>query len=319
MGELWRRLAYLFRRGQFDRDLDEEMRAHLEMKSEREGGDAARRQFGNVTLLKEVSREMWGWSSLEKLAQDVRYGVRLLMRSPGFTAVAILALAVGIGANTAIFSVVNAVLLRPLPYKDSDRLVAVWRYNVQRRQLNTVPPADYRDWKDQSRVFEDLAYSWDEQYTLAGSGAPESLFGYAFSSNFFSVLGASPLLGRTFLPEEGQPGRERVAVLSFRLWRSRFGADPKILGRPITLNGSDHTVIGVMPPEFGHPSQSMELWTPLSLRPGEFENRKLSYLRVVGRLKPVVTPQQAQQEMNALASRLAALYPTTNEIGRAHV
>ncbi|MBI3664922.1 MAG: ABC transporter permease [Acidobacteria bacterium] len=246
------------------------------------------------------------------MLQDLHYGLRTLLKTPGFTAVAVLTLALGIGANTAIFSVVNAVLLRPLPYKDPSRVVMLWEYDLARKQTDIVSPANYADWKEQNRVFEDIAYSWDEQYTLTGSGAPESLIGYAFSSNFFSVLGAKPLLGRTFLPEDGQPGKDHVVVLNFRLWQRRFGADQRILGNSITLNGNDYVVIGVMPPGFGHPSASTDLWTPISRLQSGVDDRENHYLRLAARIKPGITLQQAQHEMEALASRLAALYPKTN-------
>jgi len=244
--------------------------------------------------------------------QDLRYGFRMLLRKPSFTAVAALALALGIGANTAIFSVVNAVLLEPLPYRDADRLVMVWGNNLPKgATIDLVSPGDLAEWKAQNHVFEDLAGSRDASYSLTGMGEPESIFGYRFAANFFHVLGVNALLGRTFLPEEDRPGSDKVVVLSHRLWQRRFGGDPGVIGKSITLSGAPYTVIGIMPPGFSHP-RGAELWTPLALDPSLMNNRQRRFLRVAARLKPGVTREQAQKEMDGIAARIAAQYPETN-------
>ncbi|HEV2492434.1 MAG TPA: ABC transporter permease [Terriglobia bacterium] len=247
------------------------------------------------------------------LIQDLRYGLRILARNPGFTAVAVVTLALGIGANTAIFSVVNTVLLRPLPYKDADRLVMVWSYN-RRRGFNTdqVSPLDFADWRAQNHVFETIAASTDITYTLTGAGEPSLIIAYSFSADYFRTLGVMPLVGRTFVPEEEQPGKNHVAVLSYPFWQSRFGANRSIIGRTITLDGAPYTVIGVMPPGFQYPPVT-ELWTPLTVIPEAANDRAFRYLRVIGRLKPGVTRSQAETEMNTIAHRLALEYPKTNQ------
>ena len=315
---MWRRLLFLIRRDENARDLSEEISQHLESKAQKlmDGGVApeearyrARREFGNVQQLKESSRELWMWRPLEELAQDLRYAFRMLRANPGFTAVAAMSLALGIGANTAIFSLVNAVLLRPLPYRDADRLAAVWEWNIRERHINTVTAANYADWKARNHVFEDLGYSWDESYTFTGAANPEAVAGYTFSCNIFPMLGARPLLGRTFLPEECQPGKDHVVVLSYPLWQRRFGADRDIVGRSIQLNHQPYTVVGVMPAEFAHPSSWTALWTPLALPPDFFSDRKIHALRVFGRLKTGVSLGRAQAEMDAIATQLAREYP----------
>jgi predicted permease len=319
--ELWRRILSLFCRRRMTEDLEEEMRLHIELRAQKlseQGLDAqhavyaAKRRFGNRTILQEVSREMWGWTSLEQLIRDVRYGLRQFRRSLGFTTIVIVTLALGIGGNTAIFSLLHAVLLRSLPYRDPDRIVTVWERNLDRQQNDKLTGGDYSEWKARNHVFSDLAYCWDAQYTLTGIGAPKSLVGYQFSTNFFSLLGAPPLLGRTFLPEDGQPGRDHVVVLSYRLWLSAFGAAPDVIGRPIRLDGTIYTVIGVMPRAFGHPSPNVDVWTPLSM-PADFaQDRKLHVLQVIGRLKPGVSLTRAQKEMEVLAAQSAREYPETN-------
>jgi predicted permease len=309
MSELWRKLVWLFRRRRHERELDEEMRFHLELRAAEYSEHAARRRFGNTTLWKETSREMWGWTWLERILQDLRFGLRMMRRSPALTAAAVLALAIGIGANTAIFSVVNAVLLRPLAYRDAERLVMVWEWRLRSQEINTVSAANFADWKSRNHVFEDLAYSWDQAYTITGTGDPETVSGYQLSANFLPLLGTPPLLGRTFVPEEGQPGKDRVVVLGFQLWRSKLGADPAILGRVIRLDGQDYTVVGVMPPRFTHPGWS-QLWTPLALR--DFSERKLHGLRVAARLRAGVTLERAQAEMDAIARQLESEHPETN-------
>ena len=315
------RVRGMFGRSRRDGDLDEEVRAHLAMLAEehlRRGLSreqalaAARRDFGGVEVNKEAYRDVRGFPWVEALGRDLRHTVRQFARSPGFLLTVVLILGLGIGANTAIFSVVHAALLRALPYRNADRLVSVWEYNLQQRHINTVSGANLADWQAQGPVFDDLAYSWDEQYTLTGGGPPESLFAYQLSSNFFDVLGASALSGRTFLPDQGQPGRDHVAVLSYRLWQRRFAGDPKVLNRPITLNGQAYTVVGIMPPGFAHPSAITDLWTPLALGPEAWSDRRNHMLRVVGRLRPGVGVSQAQVRMSSLAARLAALYPQTN-------
>ena len=317
MSKLWRRLLFLIRRSQFEHDLEDEMRMHLEMKAEAGGGTegaryAARRQFGNALLLRETSREMWGWVRIETLLQDLRYGARMLRKNPGFTIAAALTRALGIGASTAIFSVVNAVLLRPLPYHDPDRLVALWEWNIQEQHINTVAAANFADWKARNHVIEDMAYSWDEGYTFTGTANPEAVAGYTFSCNLFPMLGAKPLLGRTFLAEECQAGKDHVVVLSQALWQRRFGANRGIIGRSIQLNHEPYTVVGIMPPEFAHPSSRTVLWTPLSVPPDFFADRKIHTLRVVGRLKRGVSVERAQREMDAVASQLAREHPETD-------
>lgn len=243
---------------------------------------------------------------------DLRYAFRILSKQPGVTVVALLALALGIGANAAIFSVVKVVLLAPLPYRDAERLVMVWETSTSKDyEIAPVSPADFVDWKAQNRVFESMAGSRDATYSLTGIGEPESIPAYRFSAEFFGVTGVKPLLGRTFLPEEDHRGADRVVVLSHRLWVRRFGADPGVLSSTITLNGGPYIVIGVMPPEFRHP-QHAEMWTPLALDPRLLENRRLKLLRIMARLRPGVSLEQAQAEMELIVERLAEQYPDTN-------
>jgi predicted permease len=252
---------------------------------------------------------------MRTLWQDLRYGARMLMKNPGFTLIAVLTLALGVGANTAIFSVVNRVLLFRLPYKDAGRLVMVWGANPQQgADIDLVSPADLADWRTQNTAFEDLAATNDAPYNLTGMGEPESLIGYSLAANFFQVTGAQPALGRAFTPEEDRAGAPGVVILSHRLWQRRFGADPNAVGRSVTLNGAPYTIIGVMPAGFRHPQQA-ELWTPLrlnSLSANQANDRGFRFLRVVGRLKPGVTTEQAQREMSRVALRLAEQHPDTN-------
>ncbi|HEV3471346.1 MAG TPA: ABC transporter permease [Pyrinomonadaceae bacterium] len=245
--------------------------------------------------------------------QDLRYGVRTLLKNPGFTAVAVVALALGIGANTAIFSVVNAVLLRPLPYRDPDRLVMVWEDNTKGGYpRNTPAAANFLDWREQSRVFEGMAAIANQSFALTGAGEPERIDGRRVSASLFPLLGVEPLLGRVFLPEEDQPGAGRAVILSHGLWQRRFGSDPNITGKALTLNGESHTVVGVMPAHFRFPAREDELWVPIAFTNEQAANRGTHYLQVVARLRPGVTVEQAQAEMSAIAARLQEQYPSQN-------
>src|SRR5262245_56941755 len=245
---------------------------------------------------------------------NLRYALRQLVKTPGFTVAAVVTLALGIGASTAIFSVLHAVLLRALPYRQAERLVAVWQMNLERQARDKATCADYADWKARNHVFEDIAYSMDEPYTLTDrTGAPQSVIGFQFSTNLFALLGAQPLLGRTLLPEEGEPGKDHVIVLSHRLWERRFASDRSVVGRSVNLNGEPYTIVGVMPPEFAHPGTFVDLWTPLALASNWFENRKLHILHIVARLRDGVGLSRAQKEMETLAGELARQYPDTNK------
>jgi predicted permease len=247
------------------------------------------------------------------LWQDLRYGVRMLLKTPGFTAVAVVALALGIGANSAIFSVVNTVLLQPLPYKDPDRLVMVWEDDTKGGYPRDTPAAaNYIDWRDQNQVFEGMAALADQSFNLTGVGEPERLEGRRVSAGLFPLMGVEPQLGRAFLPEEDQPGANKVVVLSHGLWQRRFGSDPGIAGKTLTLNGEGHTVVGVMPPQFQFPRREVELWVPVAFTPQEAANRGRHYLQVVARMKPGVTLEQAQADMTTVAARLQQQYPDQN-------
>jgi putative ABC transport system permease protein len=247
---------------------------------------------------------------------DVRYGVRMLFKSPGFTLIAVFALALGIGANSAIFSVVNAMLLRPLPFPDPDRLVVIWETNpnlsANLRLRNEASPANFKDWIAQTTSFENIAaFRWDD-YNLTGGDNPEQLLGHPVTVNMFDTLKTRPLLGRTFLPDEGQPSASRVVVLSYKLWQRRFGADSGIVNQNITLNGESYTVVGVMPPEFAFPAAASELWVPMRFEGQLFESRQAHFLYTRARLKPGVTLAQAQAELDTIAARLRQQYPETN-------
>lgn len=251
--------------------------------------------------------------------KDLKYGIRMLIKNPAFTAVAVIALALGIGANTAIFSVVHAVLLKQLPYQEPERLTIVWeanRINGNNRN-NVVSPGNLLNWKDQNTVFSDMAGFIGFTGNLTGVDNPVELSGQAVTANFFSTIGAKPLLGRTFLPEEEQDGKSDVYVLSYGLWQGRFGGDKNIIGKTINVNSGSRTVIGVMPPEFDWQmnefafiNRAPEFWTPIELPTDRTPRGR--YLSVVARLKPGVTNEQAQAEMNTIASRLEQTYPESD-------
>src|SRR5215475_13849869 len=246
---------------------------------------------------------------MEIFWQDLRYGLRMLSKNPGFTAIAIITLGLGIGANTAIFSVVNAILLRPLPYADAERIVWLWDTIPQ---LPTAPTSlpEFLDWKEQNRSFEKLAaFQSGNMFLDTGEGMRDTPVGLV-TPETFALFRASPILGRGFTAEETLPGRSRVVVLGHAMWQSRFGADPNALGRTVELNGAAYTVIGVMPAGFSFPNQA-ELWLPLPINPSRLD-RGPHYLSVVGRLKPGVTQAEAQAEMSAIAGRLSKQYPERN-------
>jgi predicted permease len=311
----------LIGRQQLERDLSDELRFHFEQQVEKgiksglsreEAERQARLAFGETDEAKEECREARGVAFIETVIQDLRYALRQLRRNPSFTVVALVALALGIGANTAIFSVVNEVLLQRLPYPAASRLVLVWStFPQQGIEISPVTPADFRDWESQGRVFEQMAGSTDQLYTLTGMGEPQQIIGYSYSARFFEVLGSKPFLGRTFLASEDQPGHDHVVVLSYQLWQRLFGGAQNVLGKSITLSGAPYIVIGVMPPGFGWP-QNTELWTPLALAPSLWTNRQASFLRVMARLKAGVTLRQAQQQMEAIVQGLDRRYPETN-------
>ena len=250
---------------------------------------------------------------MTRLTQDVRYALRQFRKSPGFISVAVVTLALGIGANTAIFSVINTVLLRPLPYRDPGGLVKLWGTNPQKGvDLDAISPGDFQDLRSQSRSFKEMGSSTDQVYNLTNAGDPESLLGYQLSANFFSLLGAEPILGRTFVAGEDTPGHDHVVVLSYRLWQRRFGGSQEVLGKTVTLNGEPYSVIGVMPREFYYPVLDNEVWTPFVIPSTALTDRSQRFLRVLARLKTSVTLQQAQAEADTIAARIAALHPDTN-------
>ena len=249
---------------------------------------------------------------MDSLIRDIRYAVRGLVRRPGFTCVAVITLALGIGANTAIFSVVNGVLLRPLPYSDSDRLVALRGSGPQQPDAQ-IAPGDFLEWQRQNTVFSDLAAYRTVSYNLTGDGDPERLLAGRVSFGLFRMLGVRPMLGREFLEEEDHPGNENVVVISEGLWQRRFGADSNVIGKTLNLNAENFTVVGVMPAEFRLPDQrDRELWTPIAFKDTEQSLHQAHYIEAIAKLKPGVTLGQAQLEMSAIAGRLAQQFPDAN-------
>src|SRR5215213_6056184 len=253
------------------------------------------------------------------LRQDIIYGIRMLAKSPGTTLVAVIALALGIGANTAIFSVVNALLLNSLPFKDPDRLVMVWEQNTARgRDQNVISPANFLDWQDQSGAFEDMAAYFDFNVNLTGEGEPEEITGQLTSPGFFSILGVEPIKGRLFTPEDAQREGDHVIVIGYGLWQRRFGGDPDIVGKKVTISQTPSTIIGVLPPDFkwfikkgsltGKPP---EYYEPLNLN-AEYRTRRGRFASAIARVKPGVTLGQAQAEMATIASRLEQQYSSFN-------
>jgi putative ABC transport system permease protein len=253
---------------------------------------------------------------METLWQDLRFGFRMLVKRPAITLVAIIALALGIGANTAIFSIVNAIIFRPLPFKNPDRILTVWENHQLRDgpEREWTSPPTFQDWKEQNQVFENIAAFGGIAPTLTGQDEPVQLNGLAVSYNMFSVLGVEPFLGRTFTPEEDKNGGEPVAILAHGLWQRRFGADPSLVGKPITLNGNSVTVIGIMPAGFRFPGFSnTEIWSLIQPTFRDSCGRGCYTIRVLARLKPDVTMERAQAEMNTIAARLEQQYPDVNK------
>jgi len=325
-------LRQLFSRRRLYNDLSDEIRAHLEEKieelvasgmSRQEATSAARREFGNVTMAEERSREVWRWPSIEDSLMDIRFALRMLHNNPGFAAVAVLTLALGIGANTALFSVIDAVLLRPLPFRDPGRLVAVHCVDLRdATHGGEISYPAFLDWRSGSHSFEAMSVWNDSSFTYTGGDKPESVPGAVVSANLFSMLGVSPALGRGFIREEDQPGSEQLPViLSYEFWQSHFGGDPNVLGRGLTLDNQKYSVVGVMPAGFQFPVQPdrVELWTTI-VRDLQGKNsmagqRGVSYLQVIARLTPGIEIPQAQSDVLLIQEQLNRQYPENRPRG----
>ena len=319
----WIRL-WLSRR-QEEGDLREELRAHLaiEVQQRMDAGDSpeeaargAQRAFGNTARIQEDVRESWGWAGAQRFGEDVRIGLRMLRKTPLWTAVICTTLALGVGLSTAIFSIVYCVLLQPLPYPNPDRLVALWPSAPKSGYARfNVSAALWLDWRKNSALLEDIALTRPiANFNLTGDGEPERLQGARTSANLPAVLQVRPLLGRTFTEEE-QNGDARVAALSYAFWQRRFGGDPAICGRRTLLNGEPFEVIGVMPSEYRYPSADFELWTPLYIPPDEIRHGMNNQYIAAGRLKIGVSLEQAQVEFSAMMRRLAEEYPDKYRAG----
>ena len=310
------------------KEVDDEIAFHLRMRedalrrqgmSEEEASLRARQRFGDADAIRqqcseideERVRAVRRTEFVDELKQDLRYAVRMLARRKGFTAVIILTLAIGIGATAAMFAAVHGVLLRPLPYHDVDRVITVWQYDRKEAAQKDVAPANFLDWKERVRSFEHFAGAEPYGQKWSGPRGPESLFTWMVTEEFFSVLRVRPLLGRAFLPDDFQPGRERVVVVSYEFWRNSLSADSAVVGRPIQLDDQAWTLVGVMPRGVVFP-EGQELWAPKIFTEEERQRRGSMYYTVIGRLRPDVSLDAATAELETISAQLAREHPRTN-------
>jgi len=316
-------LGRLFSRRKQEEELEKELRFHLDqhtadLMAQGLDPEEARRQarlaLGGPEQVKEQCRDARGTRWLEDLLQDLRYGARMLMKNPGFALVALITLAAGIAANTTIFSIVDALILRPFNFPNQERLVMVWERGENDGGFDhgSVAPGNFNDWREQSQSFERLVAIVGRPFDLTGAYQPERFSGYGVSAGFFEAFGVKAALGRTFLPGEDEPGRDQVVVLKHSLWERRFGSDPNIVGRTLTLNAKTFTVIGVMPPDFNFPFYGGEMWSPLAFDDKTKQERLSHYMRAMGLLKPGVGIAQANADLDAISRRAERLFPDTN-------
>ncbi len=310
-------------------DIDREMRLHLEIDvdaniragmSPAEAREKAMRSFGNLNRAVDAAYDVKGGGVFETIVQDIRYGARMLAKHKAFTSIAVITLALGIGANTAIFSVVNELLLQPLPYRDAERITTVWEVTPEGRHQNTTSRTNFRAWRDQNTSFQNIAAFTDQRLNLTDAGEPEELSVQLATPELFKILGVEPLLGRTFLADDDKADQPPVAVLSYGLWQRRFGGLASVIGQPITLNSETFTIIGVMPPNFqfhikqrsgtGRPA---ELWSILPMPAGGTANQRGRFLGTVARLKDGVTVDQAAAELRTIHARLSDEAPQFNK------
>jgi putative ABC transport system permease protein len=308
------RLRGLLRRDSVLHDIDEELRIHVEMETERniergmrpdEARAAALKSFGNRGRINDLSYQVRGGGWMEDVWQDLRYGARTLRKNPGFTLIAFVTLSLGIGANTAIFTVVNAALLRGLPYREPERLVHLFETTPQKAYAQReFSYPDYQDYQ-RGQAFDGLAAYTGGGGILTGRGEPQRVFAPAVSANFFSVLGVEPLLGRTFREGEDKPGAERVAVLTYGMWRRMFGGDTGVIGQTLTISGAQYTVVGVAPASFQFALRQADLWLPYQPTPNQLSRRFMHGTNLIGRLRAGVSLEQAHAETNPITQRIA--------------
>jgi predicted permease len=296
----WRRVVFRWRRAQLDHELAEELKFHLALKQQA-AGELTHIQMGNMTIAAEECRDMWSFLRLEKLLQDIRYAARMFRRTPGFTAIAVLSLAVGIGGNAAMFTLVNTLLVRPLPYRAPDRLVRI---------TGIFPHAAVPFFRQRTRTMDVAAVGPGSEYNLTGQGEAIRIVGSTTSANALSVLGASVAAGRTFEPGEDSPGRDAVVILSNSLWRTTFGGDPSVIGRVIALNGMHRQIVGIMPANFSYPSAQVQAWVPMRFDPSNFlEYWAGQFVPLVGRLRTRATVAEAQREIQPLIADFRKTFP----------
>jgi predicted permease len=327
----------LFDREQRDSDLDDEISSHLNLaakdriqngQSLRDAQNSALKDFGNVGLVKETTREVWSGASLETFLQDVRYGARMLAKSPGFALIAILTLALGIGANTAIFSVVNGVLLSALPFPHPEQIVSMFT-EMPNFKNGSISYPNFEDWRKMNRSFSTIAAYRSTGFNLSGNGEPERVHGEMISAGFFEILGVNPMLGRTFSEDEDRIGANPTVMITEGLWKRKYGSDPNIIGQRMILNGTGRSIIGVVPSSFhlhiqnfqrGGPAN--EVYVPVGEwnEPAFHNNRAAGWgLDGIGRLKPDVTFEQAQGDMARVSRDLSAAYPDVNGNKKAYL
>jgi putative ABC transport system permease protein len=315
----WKRF---FHRESWDEERARELQTYLQIETDdniargmspEEARYAARRKLGNPTTIREEIYRMNTIGALETVWHDAKYAARSLRKSPGFAFFAIAVLALGIAASTAIFSIADAVLLRPLPYRDASQLMTVWEdASSYGFPADTPAPGNFSDWKARNHVFEDMAAVAGRSFNLTDDGNPELIEGQRVSSNLFSVLGVSPVLGRDLRPDDNIPGAANVAILGHGVWVRRFGGEPGIIGQGIRLNGEMYTVVGVMPGTFLYPDRRTEIWVPWQLTKEELADHGSHFLEVVARLKPGVSPHQANAELATIAKQIEREHPADN-------
>jgi predicted permease len=329
----WLRLKALLNREQFDRDLDDELQFHLAKREEKlttagvgveDAHFASRRQFGNSTSLREATRQMWVFTWLEDFWHDLRFGARMLRKNPGFTALGVLTLALGIGATTTIFSVIDGLILRKPPVPDPNYLVIVSSTKLAgASDGNRVPVSapDYLDWREQADDFTAMAAGHFSNFTISGGSTPQFVSGARVSADFFQILGVQPIWGRLILPGDDQPGKDHVVVLSEGLWKGTFGADRQVLDRAIKINGNSYTIAGVMPDGVLPWDFEAQIWMPLVFSRDELgpERRSFRFLQVFARLKPGAGVSKAAAQMKTVAQRIAQAHSETNKDWGANV